>query len=856
MIGLSTVRNASNGFPFVNQLQDLAAEARSILGAGVKIGYAADWSEYHSHRPDDGSGDVYFHLDKLWAHADIDFVGIDNYLPLADWRDGSDHLDYDAVAGPAIPHDPDYLAANVEGGELYDWYYASAGDRDDQVRTPIADEAEGKDWVFRQKDLRNWWLNPHYDRPGGVEDTSPTDWVPEGKPVWFTEIGCPAIDKGANQPNVFLDAKSSESFVPYYSSGARDDAMQRAYLAAAIGYWSDDANNPASGEYSGRMVAAGRIFVWAWDARPTPSFPLDDVTWADAANWDRGHWISGRLGAAPASETVAAILDEADFDHAVVNPLPSVVDGVTADRPLAPRAVIEAIAIVHAFDAVESGGELVFTARAARGAVATLQAGDLVVPETAAEEGGAGDPYAATRAQETDLPAAVRIGYGDPAIDDQPASAEARRGTGGSERVLDLGVPVVMPAAMAASAVERALYEAWVGRETLDFGLPPSRLGLDPGDVVAFAPLGEDYRLSTIGDGGEGLSLRAARSDAGLYLAPAPAPRRPLPPPPPAEEADTVAIFLDGPLLRDEDAEHRGYVGAAQAPWRSGVALYKSPETSGYVLAQTLAAPAVVGVTTADFYSGPAWRWDRVNDLYVAIEAGTLASASEAAVLNGANVMAIENSDGEWEILQFATATLNGTLNYILSDLLRGQRGSEHAMRDPVAAGARLILLTTGSVRQAAIADAEVGLALNWRYGPADFAVDDAAYVTEAVTFSGRGRRPYAPAEIRGVRDDATGDWTIGWVRRTRIGGDSWEVAEVPLAEASEAYELEILDGGDVVRTFTGLAAAEASYTAAMQTTDFGGAQTALAVRAYQLSALYGRGVAGAADVFDLRRAM
>ncbi len=29
--------------------------------------------------------------------------------------------------------------------------------------------------------------------------------MPFSKPIWFTELGCPAIDKGANQPNVFID---------------------------------------------------------------------------------------------------------------------------------------------------------------------------------------------------------------------------------------------------------------------------------------------------------------------------------------------------------------------------------------------------------------------------------------------------------------------------------------------------------------------------------------------------------------------------------------------------------------------------------------------------------------------------
>ncbi|WP_319528992.1 glycoside hydrolase TIM-barrel-like domain-containing protein [uncultured Cohaesibacter sp.] len=48
LVGLTTVRNTSTSYPFVDGLKDLAGEVRSIAGASTKIGYAADWSEYHS----------------------------------------------------------------------------------------------------------------------------------------------------------------------------------------------------------------------------------------------------------------------------------------------------------------------------------------------------------------------------------------------------------------------------------------------------------------------------------------------------------------------------------------------------------------------------------------------------------------------------------------------------------------------------------------------------------------------------------------------------------------------------------------------------------------------------------------
>jgi hypothetical protein len=101
--GLTTLRDAAGSYPFVDGLRALAADCRAVLGTGVALTYGADWTEYFGHQPADGSGDVRFHLDPLWADPAIDAVGIDNYLPLADWRDGDAHLD--ALAGWSGPQD-------------------------------------------------------------------------------------------------------------------------------------------------------------------------------------------------------------------------------------------------------------------------------------------------------------------------------------------------------------------------------------------------------------------------------------------------------------------------------------------------------------------------------------------------------------------------------------------------------------------------------------------------------------------------------------------------------------------------------------------------------------------------------
>lgn len=248
--GLTRVRSGVSAYPAVAKLKALAVEVRGIVGGGTAISYAADWTEWRGHDAADGSGDFHFHLDPLWTDPDIDFIGIDWYAPLTDWRDGALHED--AALGDAITDDA-VLMAGIEGGEDYDWYYASDADRAAQTRSAISDGAYGKPFVWRAKDIRGWWSSAHVNRVGGVE-TAATAWTPGMKPVRFTEIGCPAVDKGPNQPNVFYDPRSSESALPRFSNGMRDDQAQRRMLEAFHAYWRTPGRNPVSSVYGGAMT--------------------------------------------------------------------------------------------------------------------------------------------------------------------------------------------------------------------------------------------------------------------------------------------------------------------------------------------------------------------------------------------------------------------------------------------------------------------------------------------------------------------------------------------------------------------------------------------------------------------------
>ena len=857
MIGATTLRSSAGAFPFVDALVDLATDVKDVLSPGTKLTYGANWTEHAAYVPPDGSGDVYFHLDLLWASDDIDAVGIDVYWPLSDWRDGEDHLDYE----PGLTvYDLDYLKGNIRAGEAFDFYYPAAGvtgneasaERIAQTRTAITDGAYGKPWVYKPKALKEWWQNQHHNRPAGVEAVIPTGWVPESKPLWFTELGCPAVDKGSNQPNVFIDRKSVESFAPFFSRATRDDLIQRRYIEAVASFFDpSDANyvvgsNPISGVYAAPMVDVARLFIYTWDARPYPAFPYALSVWADGGNWELGHWLTGRVGGGGVGAVVAALLEDFGFNRYDVSGLSGSLDGYVVDRLMSAREALQPLSLAYFFDAYESGGLIHFNRRGRIGSLATVMPDDLV-------ETGANRPlYTLTRGQETELPLSAKITFIDEPEDYALGAAEARRLNVRSERVSAAELPIVMTQGKAQTIAESWLRDVWAARERASFALPPSRLALEPSDVITLAANGRSYRLR-LTETGDGFhkTIEARSIEPRIYEG--------LRVPERTHEPDLVivygpatAFFLDLPVFRASEAEEAGFIAANADPWPGAIAFYRSPTTSGFELNTIAEAQTVHGETVFDFYSGPLYRYDRSNILRVSLTQGELASVTEEALLDGANLAAVKNADSEWELIQFQSAELVATATYDLRVLLRGQFGTEAAMRNPVTAGASFILLDE-AVTAVDMTGDDIGLLLNWRYGPVDEALDDLAFKTEAHAFTGRGLRPYTPVHLQGKRDPGSGDWTFIWVRRTRAGGDSWEPADVPLAEEVERYRLEILDGpgGTVLRTVTGLDAQTYFYSAADQTADFGSPQWNVAIRVAQLSGTYGAGAAAEALTYD-----
>ncbi len=790
--GLTKVTDTPGSYPAVDELVDLAATVKAVVGSNVKVTYAADWSEYHH---TDGG---WYNLDPLWASDDIDVIGIDAYFPLSNV--------------PQSGYDIDTLIAGWTSGEGYDFYYTNP---ERTVTAPL-------DPPYAWKSIAWFWENTHTN-----PDSSVTDWVPESKKIWFTEFGFPSVDGAANQPNIFFDPESTSGGLPYFSKGRVDLLAQRAALTATLQQWKDSA-----------MVE--RMFLWTWDARPFPYWPDLTSVWTDGEAWQRGHWVQGKLGTSSLAAIIADLCSRAGLNDADIHVgnLASQVEGFVISEPQTVRQALETLQSGFFFDVVESDNILKFVPRGGSMVVSIAQ--DNLVP------GEGNQLLLTTRTQEIELPRRINVVYITRLSNYQGATQYAQREVTSSLETFNLDLPIVCSDQVAKNIADISLFSGWMGRTTYRFELPIRYARLEPSDVIEVTAGGVTHRMritATQMTGVSSLIVQAVAEDIStfdFYAAPGGGASLLL-------ENQNIPVtqlaLLDLPAFPGDDANKGvlriGGIGLADG-WK-GAALYRSDDGgSNYGRILDIITPMVTGTASNTLGSGATAVFDENNTLTVILLGnGELQSVSELAVLNGANVAVVGS-----EIIQFRTATLVEPGKYSLSGLLRGRLGTEWAVGTH-AAGERFVLLDGRLTRQT-MANNVIGLSRH--YKPVTFGSSLSETAAQSFAYGGIALKPYSPVHIMGERDGSD-NLTISWVRRTRLGGDWQDGIDVPLNETAERYEVDIMDGSDVMRTISGLSSPTASYSAAEQTADFGSAQASVDVRVYQLSGIIGRGYAGEATV-------
>jgi hypothetical protein len=584
------------------------------------------------------------------------------------------------------------------------------------------------------------------------------------------------------------------------------------------------------------------------------------IGWKDTARLPVKRFLTR---AAPANLTVADVVEAlclraglslSDIDTTALSG--DALRGYTLARPMAARDAITPLASAFLFDAVEQDDVLVFRKRAGA-SVATVPYADLVREEpdsSVIEE---------QRAQDADLPREVTVRFADIERGWEQNAQSWRRplsptATMTSRGAAAIDLPMPLTVTEGKTIARRQCIAVWRERTRMSFSLGPKFARLVPTDVITVgARDGASIRCRVLNVqlGANWITrIEAVTEDAAVYGLTATGdggsawdePEMPLP----------YYVRLDLPdlaLVEDNDDLGQGalreyaFACAYDGSRFRGVRVVRSADGSAWDDLDVIATASTWGtVLTAPTAPATPWTWDEAGRIAVRLSDGDLDSATDLEVLNGANRAALVSSDGSAEIIQFRTATLEADGSYTLTGLLRGRRGTEDRIASRRAGDGFILLDATRLPFSAQLGDQA---ATRFHRALTVFESVDTARTTVTKTARGRAEKPYAPAYIRGSRDGGL-NLSITWLRRTRIGGEWLDgTGTVQLGEGTEAYEVDVMSGGTVVRTIGSLSSPAATYPASQQVTDFGGAQASVTVRVYQISSIVGRGIAAEATI-------
>lgn len=225
----------------------------------VLVGYSADWSELNGFTDDQGY--YWRQLDELVMYQDAVFI--------------------DAYYGTTEEHATkyqDYLDGWFQDRDYYPGYYISDYDlwKDSQGGTSPITASE-----YALKDL-DWWMNNTHDHvgPSPTYTRIQTPWTIAAKKILFVETGCPSIDSGSTEPNLFYDPDAVQGGISKGSSLTRKDIVQYYYLKSLI----ENINNGS--------LPVSLVCVWQCDSRALSTLIYEgNFFWGDTYRVPYVHWL-------------------------------------------------------------------------------------------------------------------------------------------------------------------------------------------------------------------------------------------------------------------------------------------------------------------------------------------------------------------------------------------------------------------------------------------------------------------------------------------------------------------------------------------------------------------------------------
>ena len=636
---------------------------------------------------------------------------------------------------------------------------------------------------------------------------------PQFDAAWADEVGCPATDKGSNQPNVFGDPKSSENALPYFSAGTRDDLQQRRYIEAIHAAFDPShpdfygARNPVSTLYQGPMVSPDRIYLWAYDARPFPVFPLRSDVWSDGDNWRLGHWLNGRLGGASIDNIISAVARDYGIEMLEVEQFHGWLSGYLVGAPVSLREALEPLLTIF-------GGDVSETKDGIRIISSDVFVGPIVTPNVLARS-ETGPDLTTVRSADLAVPDEALLSYVDPLRDYLSATARVFKPSGNLTRQQRLSAPIAVDEETAGFLLQRWFDKAQKDSDAVQFSMPSQNLDLATGVIIDLKNFGRNrYRIERIEDG-EMRRIEARRVEPATTYAS----NRIIELPRTINNITSVgrpfALAFDNPVLIGAPGSEvpRVSVAAFSKPWRRQ-AIVRQGQSIAAGLVET---PATMGQLMTVLPSAPSSRWLPWQSMDIVLTSGALETAFKTDVLSGQNRAALLAVDGAIEIVQFCEAVEIAPNLWRLSQLLRGLENTDIRARQDWQAGAQFVLLDKAV--QSVETELDFTAEFNSKVGPASKPITDTAFIELNGATAFAALLPPRPAHLRA--DKKSNDFYFSWVRRGRYDADSWEREDIPLGEQTEQYRIDIQTISGVSKRVESTSNSSWVYSAALFQSDF-----------------------------------
>ncbi len=783
MIGLTAITDGNGNFPAVDEFISLAIQVKTIVGSGVKVTYAADWSEYHH------TNNGWYNLDPLWASNAIDMIGIDAYFPLTEEKQIS-ITKKDVVDG-------------WTAGEGYDFYYANGKGTE---KIPL-------DKQFAWKNMDWWWSNVHIN-----PDEKQTDWIPQSKKIWFTEYGFPSVDCASNQPNVFYDPKSSESGFPYMSKGHVDFYAQRIAIQATEEKWENSS-----------MIE--RMFLWTWDARPYPYYPDNTKLWSDGYAWKCGHWVNGKVGITMIPLLIRQIFRDYGLSTdllGTINVYRSI-DGMVVNTDASIAELMAAIQQMVPMDCVEDDDKICFLSR--------IKAPVHRIVESELLRNDSGDLIVAEIPDCCEVPNSVTVGFLDRDRDYESGSVyRIRNGLEhGKSDVVNL--PIVMSLQNAEDVADRYLRAGQLERIVYSFELHLDYIWLTTSDVIELDYHGNIYTLRIINTdiGKNRIKIVACGHDVCLSaighdnLDPG---KNQLP----VKVGKTFLLSYELPAIGDNT--NNAAVGLSvygeKDGWRGSYIYNSYSDEDSFKYVGSSFTESKVGVLVNDISIANPYFVDYQNSMVVSFgdynNSVEFESMSDRMFMSEVNMLFVG-----LELLQFEKVEVMSGSVYKFSGLIRAMYGTHLSNH---LSGSKVSILDKFIVRHKLDS---VFIGMDSIYRTLTFGGKDDNFSDYNCHVSGLALKPMAPVHANVTKLD-NGDLMVSWLRRAR-GYHGWkDGVDVPVVESFERYDIDVCrKSGAVVASYKVRDDSKFVYDASAIGINFTSGEV-IYFSIYQLSDAVGRG--------------